>query len=329
MHVGLYMDLRNPPGWRRSWADHYAGALDRASHAESVGMHSIWLTEHHFFEDGYLPQPLTFAAALAARTERVRLGTGVLLAPLRTAVDIAEQAAIVDILSNGRLELGLGAGYRLPEFERFGVEMRDRFELLEQRAREVRSLWDEGGVTPPPIQVRPPLWMGVSGPRGARTAGRLGEGLLWLREDLLEPYVAGLQEAGHPPEAARMAGLVNMILADDPDQVWHELGPFALYQAETYQRYAVEGTSAADLVGNQQPRLEELRSKGPAMHPPFFDVVTPTEAVARMTSWLGDLPVVEAFFWDSIAGMPDSLVNRHIELLATELAPAVAGLGTG
>src|SRR5690349_4941501 len=110
MKVGIYFDLRNPGG-QRPWPDVYGSALETIEEAERLGADSVWLTEHHQFDDGYLPQPLVFAAAVAARTRRVRIGTAVVLAPLKPAVELAEQAAIVDILSSGRLELGLGAGY--------------------------------------------------------------------------------------------------------------------------------------------------------------------------------------------------------------------------
>src|SRR3954453_16699104 len=122
MRVGIYTDLRNPPPWRRDWAGHYARVLDRIGEAERLGLDSVWLSEHHLFEDGYLPQPLTFAAAIASRTSRMRIGTPVLLAPLRPAVQIAEEAAIVDLVSEGRLELGLGSGYLPDEFAAFGAD---------------------------------------------------------------------------------------------------------------------------------------------------------------------------------------------------------------
>src|SRR4051794_25285318 len=102
MRIGIYTDLRNPPAWHEPWPDVYARALERIVEAERLGIGSVWATEHHGFEDGYLPQPLTFLAAVAARTTRVRLGTAVLLAPLRPALHIAEEAAVVDVLSGGR-----------------------------------------------------------------------------------------------------------------------------------------------------------------------------------------------------------------------------------
>jgi alkanesulfonate monooxygenase SsuD/methylene tetrahydromethanopterin reductase-like flavin-dependent oxidoreductase (luciferase family) len=112
VNVGLYFDLRNPPPWRQDWQRLYAFTLEMCEEAERLGIHSVWFTEHHLFEDGYIPQPLTFASATAARTSRIRIGIAILIAPLYHPVHLAEQAAVVDIVSGGRLDLGIGAGYR-------------------------------------------------------------------------------------------------------------------------------------------------------------------------------------------------------------------------
>jgi alkanesulfonate monooxygenase SsuD/methylene tetrahydromethanopterin reductase-like flavin-dependent oxidoreductase (luciferase family) len=110
IRVGLYFDLRNPPQWHRPWAEHWSRTLDQIAEAERRGIDSIWLSEHHLFEDGYLPQPLVLAAAVAARTSRVRIGTAVLLIALRSPLHVVEEANVVDVLSGGRLDLGVGAG---------------------------------------------------------------------------------------------------------------------------------------------------------------------------------------------------------------------------
>jgi alkanesulfonate monooxygenase SsuD/methylene tetrahydromethanopterin reductase-like flavin-dependent oxidoreductase (luciferase family) len=333
MRVGIYTDLRNPPPWRRDWAGHYARVLDRIVEAERLGAGSVWLSEHHLFEDGYLPQPLTFAAAVAARTRSVRIGTAIMLAPLRPALDIAEQAAVVDIVSGGRLDLGLGLGYRIPEFEAYGQDIAQRYPALESRVRDIRRMWGDGTCTPPPVQPRPPIWVGATGPRAARLAGRLGEGLLWLASALLEPYRRGLAEGGHDPAAARMAGLANLVLADDPEAAWPRIAPHLAYQRNSYNRYGAEGrTDAAGGPSTLDPTgaevdVEALRQPADEAIPPAFDVVTPDEAIARMTRWLGPLPVADVYLWESIAGMPDDLADRHVELVATRVAPALADVG--
>ncbi len=103
VQVGLFFDLRNPVQWARPWSELYGRTLELLEGAEAMGLRSAWFTEHHLFDDGYLPQPLTFAAAVAARTSRITIGTGVLLAALRPAPLVAEEAALVDQLSGGRL----------------------------------------------------------------------------------------------------------------------------------------------------------------------------------------------------------------------------------
>ena len=82
MNVGLYFDMRNPPQWQTDWSRLYGFTLEMCEEAERLGAHSIWVSEHHLFDDGYLPQTLTMAAAIAARTKRVRIGTAILIAPL-------------------------------------------------------------------------------------------------------------------------------------------------------------------------------------------------------------------------------------------------------
>jgi alkanesulfonate monooxygenase SsuD/methylene tetrahydromethanopterin reductase-like flavin-dependent oxidoreductase (luciferase family) len=323
MRVGLFMDLRNPPAWERPRETLYEQTLQQCAEAERLGIDSVWLTEHHGFDDGYLPQPLTLAAAIAARTACLRIGTAVLIAPLRPAIDIAEQAALVDLISGGRVELGLGAGYRAEEFAAFGADIGRRYALLEERAAEVQRLWEDGGVTPAPLQPRAPLWIGAHGPRGARIAGRLGAGMLSFGSRIQEPYRRALAEAGHPAGAARLTSCANLIVSEDPEAAWPRIAPHLAYQWSSYARYGLDLPGL--VAGAVDP--EALRHPGPNMAQPRFDVVTPAEAVRRIAAWLNDLPVETVYFWRSIAGMPDDLAEEHVRLLATEVGPALARLG--
>src|SRR5258705_10783614 len=111
MRLGLYYDLRNPGG-ARSWARVYAAALDRIGWADGAGIGAIWVTEHHGFADGYLPAPLTFCAAIPARTRRARIRTPVVVSPLIPPHALAKQPAVGDILTNGLITLSQGAGWR-------------------------------------------------------------------------------------------------------------------------------------------------------------------------------------------------------------------------
>jgi alkanesulfonate monooxygenase SsuD/methylene tetrahydromethanopterin reductase-like flavin-dependent oxidoreductase (luciferase family) len=339
MRLGLYFDMRNPPAWQRPWTDVYGSTLDHIVEAERQGIGSVWFTEHHFYEDGYLPQPFTLAAAVAARTQRVRIGTAIAVAGLRPAIDVAEQAALVDIISGGRFELGLGAGYAVREFEAFGADVGERFPALEQRAAEVRAMWTGGEVTPAPVQERVPIWIGTQGPRGARIAGRRGEGLLWLGRDLFETYRAALEKAGHDPATARVSGLSNMVVSEDPEAAWPRIAPHLSYQWSSYgansRRRSGRATATRrdlgrkldDVMLDEHVDPEKLRSPGPVMNPPEFDVVTPDEAIRRLREGLTGLPVQHVYFWSSIAAMPEDLVLAHHELLARVVGPAVADIG--
>jgi alkanesulfonate monooxygenase SsuD/methylene tetrahydromethanopterin reductase-like flavin-dependent oxidoreductase (luciferase family) len=274
-----------------------------------MGLNSVWFTEHHLFDDGYLPQPLTLAAAIAARTERIRLGTAVLLAGLRHPVQLAEEAAIVDIISDGRLDLGVGTGYRPAEFALFGVDEAKRFATVESVTREVVRLWEEV-VTPRPVQQPLPLWGGFFGPRGARFAGELGMGLLALDPNLLEPYHAGLLAGGRSADAARMAGVLSIVLSDDPEAVWPKVAPHVAYQIDSYNRHAIAGT---DQAAFQPVNPERLRSARPGREPRVV-VATPEDAAAYVWRRTSGLPVEEVFIWATIGAMPDDVVDRHLEL---------------
>jgi alkanesulfonate monooxygenase SsuD/methylene tetrahydromethanopterin reductase-like flavin-dependent oxidoreductase (luciferase family) len=317
--IGVWFDLRNPPGWRQDPARLYGFTLELCEEAEHLGADSLWFSEHHGFEDGYLPQPLTFAAAAAARTIRVRLGTGILVAPLRKTPQLAEEAAVVDIISGGRLDLGLGAGYRVPEFELFGTDFTARYRILDAQVAELRRLWDDGGLTPRPVQERLPIWLGYQGPKGARRAGRMGEGLLTVTASSWPHYREGLAESGHDPATARMGGGVQAYVTDDPERDWPHLASHIAYQQDSYRKYMVEGT------GNPVPRLvdpERLRTRGPEAGPmSYFLFGTPEEVAKAIGEYAGDAPVHTVWLGASVAGLPEDLALRHVQTICTGLAP--------
>lgn len=319
MKLGLYFDLRNPAPWARPWPEVYGRALDLVVEAERLGAASVWFSEHHLFTDGYLPQPLTFAAAAAARTSRVRIGTAVLVAALRPAALIAEEAAVIDQLSGGRLELGIGAGYSVPEYELYNTDITKRYGLTDTAVAEIRRLLDDGIVTPPAAQNPFPIWLGYQGPQGAKRAGRLGVGLLSLDRALLDPYRAGLVEGGHDPAIARTGGMLDIIVTDDPEAAFERILPHYAHQLNSYRAAAVAGS------GRDAPKeitVDKLRSgaaqKGQI---PGLRVLTPADAVAAIREATEGAPVEHVYLWASVAGMPDDLVERHVELTCTQVAP--------
>jgi alkanesulfonate monooxygenase SsuD/methylene tetrahydromethanopterin reductase-like flavin-dependent oxidoreductase (luciferase family) len=309
--------MRNPPEWVRLSARHYGRWLERVVEAERLGAQSVWLTEHHFFEDGYLPQCWVLAAAIAARTSTIRIGTAVALLPLHSAVESAEQIALVDVISDGRIEPGFGVGYRKPEYQAFGGDFKHRYRVFAERIHEMRQLWgEESGaartITPAPIQRPIPLWGGFGGPMGARLAGRLGLGLQSMDRALLAEYQAGLVQGGNDPSTARLGGQLEFLLADDPERAWAQAKKHVEYRWESYNRYMFEGTSRAA----SPPSVGDPGTIGG-----HIEVGTPEQIAAIIKERTAGLPVTDMWGWSDFPGLPDELVDRHLELTFTELAP--------
>ena len=179
---------------------------------ENNGFDDVWLSEHHFFEDGYLPSILAAAAAIAARTSRIRIASGVLLIPFHNPIRLAEDIATIDVISGGWFELGVGIGYKREEFSGFGVSSKDRGARTDQSLDIIRRAlsgetvtfkseffdFQNVGVTPQPIQ-RPhrPIWLGLGSftPAALRRAVRFGDGfpVPGANRDVYDRHVAELK----------------------------------------------------------------------------------------------------------------------------------------
>lgn len=192
LHIGVTAWDMGPPGT----ADQFARQAERA---EALGLDSFWLPEFHFDEGVPLPQPLLPLAAVAARTRRLRIGTGSYLLPIRHPVQAAEEVAVLDRLSAGRVILGVGRGYRAGLFDAFEVAAKEKRDRFEQALDTMTAAWagapvgweedprGSGGETsgdargrpvrlvPRPVQdPHPPIWVAAFGPRALEQAARLG-----------------------------------------------------------------------------------------------------------------------------------------------------------
>ena len=319
MNLGVWFDLRNPPGWRQDPARLAAFTLELCEEAELLGADSLWFSEHHGFEDGYLPQPLTFAAAAAARTTRVRLGTGILVAPLRKTAQLAEEAAVVDIISGGRLELGLGAGYRVPEFELFGRTSPPGTRSWISRSP---SCADSGARRPHSTAntAKAADLAGLPGAEGSPASGTDGGGaVVTVAASSWPHYRDGLAEGGHDPAAARMGGGVQAYVTDDPGAGLAARRP--AHRVRPGQLPQVHGR------GNQPPGAPPGGSRAAARprtggRP---DVVLPVRHARggrqAIRAYAGDAPVQTLWLGASVAGLPEDLAARHVQTICTRLGP--------
>ena len=196
MKLGLIFTMQDPPN-----GEHlqrlYAEIFEQAELAESVGFEAFFLPEHHQMPDGYLPQPLTFAAALAARTKKAEIGTSILQLPLYHPLHVAEQAAVVDTIAKGRLIMGVGLGLVEKEFEAFEIPLSEAKSHFLESVDILKQAWTgatfshqgqhykftDVTITPRPIrQPRPPIWIGAMSEITLKRAGRIADG--WVSDPL-------------------------------------------------------------------------------------------------------------------------------------------------
>ena len=135
---GVCYDFRNPPDSGIAMPSLYSQALEQISWLDGLGLDLIWFTEHHFVDDGYLPAWIPVATAAAAVTRRVRFSSDICLLPFFNPVRLAEDLAVLDNISNGRAEVGLGMGYAPHEFAGFGIPVSRRVSLMEEGLEVLR-----------------------------------------------------------------------------------------------------------------------------------------------------------------------------------------------
>src|SRR5256712_2208035 len=225
MKFGLYSSIANPP--RGEHLDRCIDEVIAEVQAEEASVFDLcFFGEHHQDPDGFLPSPLTAAPAVAARTQRLRVGTSVILLPLHHPVHVAEDAITLDLVSKGRLIVGVGIGYQPADFRAFAVPMEHRMALFEESVEIMRRCWagerfsfrgkhytlEDVQITPRPFQrPGPPLWFAASVPAAARRAGRIAAGFggtpstsLENATELADIYKDAARKAGRAPEGVQM-----------------------------------------------------------------------------------------------------------------------------
>jgi alkanesulfonate monooxygenase SsuD/methylene tetrahydromethanopterin reductase-like flavin-dependent oxidoreductase (luciferase family) len=232
----------------------YRGILEQAVLADRWGFDHIWLTEHHFVDDGYLPSPMVAAAAIAARTRHIRISTDILILPFHHPLRLAEDWAVLDVLSGGRMELGVGMGYAAHEFRGFGIDRKQRRSRTLEGVEVLRRAWsgerfthrgthwtfEDVQVSPRPVQPGgPPLWMAAMTEAGARRAGRLGLNLLpqGERHAVLDPWREAMTAHGRDPDHYRVGIIRGVLVTDDPERDWLPLREAERYKASCYAEW--------------------------------------------------------------------------------------------
>jgi alkanesulfonate monooxygenase SsuD/methylene tetrahydromethanopterin reductase-like flavin-dependent oxidoreductase (luciferase family) len=323
-----------PPGAAGSVADEYRLMLDLASEAEDSGFDAVWVSEHHGAEDGYLPSTLPVLAAVAAVTRRIRLGMAVALAPFQPPLRFAEDCAVVDQLSNGRLVVALGAGWRRREFDWFGIPIGERVARTTDLVAICRAAWtgtpfsfdgahtsiERARVTPTPVGHLP-IWLGGTVDAAAARAGRLGDGFFASpRADLdafrrvVRAFDAAAVAAGRDPARLALAFHVDGWVSPDG-----RIPPTVLagmrHVADTYAAWHAADDGRATPV----PAADEaaVRRRG------FMG--SPAEVIAQAHPWIDefggrDLHIVIRLHYPGVDGAESA---DQIRRFASEVLPAL------
>jgi alkanesulfonate monooxygenase SsuD/methylene tetrahydromethanopterin reductase-like flavin-dependent oxidoreductase (luciferase family) len=325
---GLWYDFRNPPQWHRPFSTFYREVLDQIAWAESLGLGSVWLTEHHFCEDGYTPSPFALAAAIGERTSTMRIGTNLIVAPLHNPVRLAEDAATVSLLTGGRFDLGLGQGYWAPEFAAFGRDLRHRPSLLEESVAVIRQAWSGTRkpfsgkrfslpavrVTPTPEQP-PKLLIGAMAKPAIERAARIGDGFLSTQNAHQPTYLEALDQAGKSAADGRIYAGQWAVIAADPEREWARIGQYALYQLNNYISWGAFGPPA---------EMPEFTDPSQIVAGGAFQLWDPATAVEELTALLRERPQIkDLHFWAQLPGEPVDSGSARVELLATKVLPEV------
>ena len=317
--VLLRYDMRAPTFGPASTAELYASALEQAAWADRLGLDAIHLMEHHGSEDGYNPSPLTLAAAIAGRTEQIRVDP-VLVVPFYDPVRLAEDLAILDIVSGGRLSVTLIAGYVAREFAMYGRELKQRPALMAEAIRVLRAAWsgepfDRDGhlirVTPTPLQPGgPPITMGGSSEAAARRAARLADAFQPTVGALWEVYRAACEDAGREPgPRPPRTGPAFVHISEDPDRAWAQIAPHALHENASYASWLDE--AGVDAPFKSVADAEALRASG------RYRVLTPDACIELARG-------VEQFrLTPLMGGIPPDLSWESLELFESRVLPAL------
>jgi alkanesulfonate monooxygenase SsuD/methylene tetrahydromethanopterin reductase-like flavin-dependent oxidoreductase (luciferase family) len=323
---GYLYDFRNPPHLGRRWEDMYAETLDVIAWSETAGFNGAWIPEHHLASDGYMPSPLVALSAIAAQTKSMKLGSGIALAPLYHPVRFAEDCAVLDIISGGRLEIGLAIGYRKREYDAFGIDFTKRGRIFDEWLQIVTRLWtgeelDFSGqhysikgakIVPPAPRGRIPLYIGSFTDKAMERVARYGDGFIG-DGNLCDMYADKLRQQGRDASSARIRTTeLFLAVARDPEKALDELAPYFHYVNNSYGEWFNEG---AGVEGLTPMSLDEFKNRG------ILQVLTPEQAVARFKGMQERMPLEHVMMmWP--AGLPAERFIEYAQLVADEVMPA-------
>lgn len=341
MDFGLIMLIRNPDEWHRPDHQVYQTHIDRAAKAEKLGFNHVWTSEHHFSAGGWSPAQFPILSAVAQRTEQIRLGTYILVVPLHNPIRAAEDAATVDIISNGRFDFGIGPGADPREFATFGIPFKERRPRMYEELEIIKKCFYEEAfsfegkyyefndvrMTTKPVQKEVPIYVAAIGEKALTEAGSQGYHLAGGGPvDQRRIYESALRKAGRDPSRFQRTGLHIGHIAETTEKAWDEAEPHMRY----YLEYMVGMIKAQHAAGPRSvvnveveltvPPLGELRKTERGPYGQAY-VGSPEHVIELIEEELKVNPLTEIVWSMGLPGQDPRAADRSVELFAKEVIP--------
>ena len=318
------------------WVDAYHNSLEQIALAEKFGFDMVTTSEHHMVEDnGYFPSNMVTCAGIATRTEKMRIGTCVLLLPFYHPLAVAEDATVLDIMSRGRFVLGVGLGYRREEFAAFNVPFEQRAARFEEALGLVRRLMTERSVTHPgpyfpmedvtlmprPVQKpSPPIWVAAKLPAAIRRAARMGNA--WLADPITplkvlkerkQVYLDALAETGKDASQVEFPLRREAYVAEESERAWEEAREPMLYNYQEYLDWGHLVDDEGRPVKRGAEAMENLRQR--------FIVGSPDDCIRQIKRYQEELGTTSMHFRIQFPGLDHGKILNSIRLLGEEVLP--------
>ena len=329
LRFGVAHDFRCPPGSAYTMQDVYAQTLEQVRLLDAAGLDLVWFSEHHFVDDGYLPSFVPVAAAVAAQTSRIRISTDIALLPFAHPLRLAEDMAVLEQISNGRMELGAGLGYAPHEFATFGIPVSQRVSRTEECLQILqlafkgerfsfhgkRYQFDDVKITPGYVQAGgPPLWIASTNPSAMERALRFDAHLLpqGPRNATLDNWRSRLGELGRDQERYRVGIIRSFYVTDDRERDWPALRAAERYRMEVYGGFAsAAGTGGLAKFADEE-RITQRVVAG-----------TVDECVTEMVSFIREYGLTDVVTWGSAPGVAPAQMTPMMLRFAQEVVPRV------
>lgn len=300
--------------------------LDQTVVADQLGFHAAWFAEHHFSEYGILTSPQTFLAIAAERTKDIRLGTAIVTLPFKNPIQVAEDYALVDVLSNGRLNLGLGSGYLPHEFIGFNVQGKDKALRFNDSLAVIEKAWkgekfshkgdyyqfNDVKLEILPKQKKVPLWIGTLTHNGAKHVGQMGyniSGVPYVAcnsiselKDIIDSYKETYRNAGHDEAKVKIPLALHTYVAETTE----EAVAIAKPHLDLYLDTRMYGKSA---------KYEDLRDREQVL------IGSPTDVIDMLRKYQ-EAGCDHIMMLMNFGGLPHERVLKSLELIAKEVMPA-------